>query len=183
MKNAIKILGILFFINIIISCVDNANDKNSNTLTEDQINSSDLEKNEEMVETKKPLFSSYTDHFEHTPEYEMLNITKITLPNLADMNCNNPADEKLCEEIRKLIGNNQLIFNSDEECRKGKYVNQYRILQNGTIKIGDDSHNANLYYNDHSTQDLKKSFDGIIIIKMPTVESLPAGELIIATKK
>ena len=41
MKNAIKILGILFFINIIISCGDNENDKNvaekdANTLTKDQ---------------------------------------------------------------------------------------------------------------------------------------------------
>ena len=133
MKNIIKILGILFFINVIISCANN--DENSNTLTKDQINASDLEKNDEMVGTKKSLFSSYAEHFEYTPEYEMLNITKIILPNIAAMGCDNPVNEKLCEEIRNLIGNNQLIFNSSEDCRQGNYVNKYKIFQKGSIKI------------------------------------------------
>ena len=183
MKNATKILGALFFFSTIISCVDNENDKNSNTLTEDQISSSDLEKNNEMIRKKKSLFSSYAEHFEYTPEHNMLNITKIILPNLANMGPA-PGDEKLCEEIKKLIGDNQLIFNSNEECRQGDYVNKYSILQKGTIKIGDNDHNASLYYNDHSREAEKKSFEGVIIIELSTItSSLPEGELIISTKK
>ena len=130
MKNAIKILGILFFVNIIISCGDNKNDKNTaekdaNTLTKDQRAASDLEKNDGIIVTKKSLFSSYAEHFEYTPEYEMLNITKIILPNLANMSPT-PGDEKLCEEIKNLIGDNQLIFNSNEKCKQGKYVNKLK---------------------------------------------------------
>lgn len=184
MKNAIKILGIFFFINIIISCGENDRDKDKNILTEDQKSDSDLEKNDEMIGIKKSLFSSYAEHFEYTPENEMLNITKMILPDLASMG-ETPGDEKLCEEIKKLIGdNNQLIFNSNGECREGNYVNKYRILQKGTIKIGDDYHNASLYYNDHSIEAKKRSFEGIIIIELSKITSLlPKGELIISTKK
>ena len=77
MKNLINILSVLLFVFSIISCGNNENDKNANTLTEDQIFSSDLEKNDGILGTKKSLFSSYAEHFEYTPEYEMLNITKI----------------------------------------------------------------------------------------------------------
>ena len=154
-----------------------------NTHPKDQRDASDLDKNNEMISKKKSLFSSYAEHFEYTPEYEMLNITKIILPNLASMGPT-PGDEKLCEEIKKLIGDNQLIFNSNEECRQGNYVNKYRILQKGTIKIGDNDHNASLYYNDHSREAEKKAFEGIIIIELSTItSSLPEGELIISTKK
>jgi len=60
MKNAIKILGILFFVNIIISCGDNKNDKNTaekdaNTLTKDQAHSDAIK--------KAPLFNSVTEDF------------------------------------------------------------------------------------------------------------------------
>ena len=183
MKNLINILSVLLFVFSIISCGNNENDKNANTLTEDQIFSSDLEKNDGIIVTKKSLFSSYAEHFEYTPEHNMLNITKIILPNLANMGPT-PGDEKLCEEIKKLIGDNQLIFNSNEECRQGNYVNKYRILQKGTIKIGDDDHNASLYYHDHSKEDGEKAFEGIIIIELSTItSSLPEGELIISTKK
>ncbi|HJN63951.1 MAG TPA: hypothetical protein QGG91_04465 [Flavobacteriales bacterium] len=183
MKNLINILGVLLFVFSIISCGNNENDKNANTLTEDQISASDLNKNGKIIKTKKSLFSSYAEHFEYTPEYEMLNITKIILPNLANMGPT-PGDEKLCEEIKKLIGDNQLIFNSNEECRQGKYVNKYRILQKGTIKIGDNDYTASLYYNDHSREAEKKAFEGIIIIELSTItSSLPEGELIISTKR
>jgi len=181
MKNLINILGVLLFVFSIISCGNNENDKNANTLTEDQIAASDLNKNDKIIKTKKSLFSSYAEHFEYTPEYRILNITKVILPNLDSM-FPTPDDEKLCEEIKNLIGDNKLIFNSNEECREGEFVNQYKILQQGEIKIGEDYHNANLYYNDHST-DEKKAFDGKIIIKLSTIKSLPQGELIISTKK
>ena len=184
MKNLINILSVLLFVFSIISCGNNENDKNANTLTEDQIFSSDLEKNDGIIRTKKSLFSSYAEHFEYTPEHNMLNITKIILPNIANMDPT-PGDEKLCEEIKKLIGDNQLIFNSNEECRQGKYVNKYRILQKGTIKIGDNDYTASLYYNDHSSREAeRKTFEGIIIIELSTItSSLPEGELIISTKK
>ena len=184
MKNLINILSVLLFVFSIISCGNNENDKNANTLTKDQRASSDLiDKNNEMISKKKSLFSSYAEHFEYTPEHNMLNITKIILPNLANMG-STPGDEKLCEEIKKLIGDNQLIFNSNEECKQVKYVNKYSILQKGTIKIGGNDHNASLYYNDHSREAEKKAFEGIIIIELSTItSSLPEGELIISTKK
>ena len=156
--------------------------KEKKTLTADEQSTlSDL--NNEMVQnTVKALLSGYAEHFEYTPEHNMLNITKIILPNIANMNC--LGDEKLYEEIKKLIGDNQLIFNSNEECREGNYVNKYRILQKGTIKIGDNDHNASLYYNDNSRETERKAFEGIIIIELSTItSSLPEGELIITTKK
>jgi len=183
MKNLINILSVLLFVFSIISCGNNENDKDNNTLTADEQSAlSDL--NNEMVQnTVKALFSSYAEDFEYTPEHNMLNITKIILPNLANMGPT-PGDEKLCEEIKKLIGDNQLIFNSNEECRQGNYVNKYRILQKGTIKIGDNDYTASLYYNDHSREAEKKAFEGIIIIELSTItSSLPEGELIISTKK
>ena len=183
MKNLINILSVLLFVFSIISCGNNENDKNANTLTEDQIAASDLNKNDKIIKTKKSLFSSYAEHFEYTPEYRILNITKVILPNLDSM-FPIPDDEKLCEEIKKLIGDNQLIFNSNEECRQGNYVNKYRILQKGTIKIGDNDYTASLYYNDRSREAEKKAFEGIIIIELSTItSSLPEGELIISTKK
>ena len=183
MKNLINILGVLLFVFSIISCGNNENDKNANTLTEDQISASDLNKNDKIIKTKKSLFSSYAEHFEYTPEYRILNITKVILPNLDSM-FPTPDNEKLCEEIKKLIGDNQLIFNSNEECRQGNYVNKYRILQKGTIKIGDNDYTASLYYNDHSREAEKKAFEGIIIIELSTItSSLPEGELIISTKR
>ena len=183
MKNLINILSVLLFVFSIISCGNNENDKDNNTLTADEQSTlSDL--NNEMVQnTVKALFSSYAEHFEYTPEHNMLNITKIILPNIANMGPT-PGDEKLCEEIKKLIGDNQLIFNSNEECRQGNYVNKYRILQKGTIKIGDNDYTASLYYNDHSREAGEKAFEGIIIIELSTItSSLPEGELIISTKK
>ena len=182
MKNLINILSVLLFVFSIISCGNNENDKDNNTLTADEQSTlSDL--NNEMVQnTVKVLFSSYAEHFEYTPEHNMLNITKIILPNIANMN--RLGDEKLCEEIKNLIGDNQLIFNSHEECRQGNYVNKYRILQKGTIKIGDNDYTASLYYNDQSREAEKKAFEGIIIIELSTItSSLPEGELIISTKK
>ena len=48
MKNLINILGVLLFVFSIISCGNNENDKNANTLTEDQISASDLNKNDKI---------------------------------------------------------------------------------------------------------------------------------------
>ena len=55
MKNLINILGVLLFVFSIISCGNNENDKNANTLTEDQIFSSDLEKNHYLVAMQNTL--------------------------------------------------------------------------------------------------------------------------------
>ena len=185
MKKSIYVLAAIAIVVALIcynSRVPEDPNKEKKTLTQDQRDASDLENNDEMIGTKKSLFSSYAEHFEYTPEHNMLNITKIILPNIANMN--RLGDEKLCEEIKNLIGDNQLIFNSNEECRQGNYVNKYRILQKGTIKIGDNDYTASLYYNDRSREAEKKSFAGIIIIELSTItSSLPEGELIISTKK
>ena len=176
---AISVVVALIYYN---SRVPEDSNKEKKTLTEDEQSTlSDL--NNEMVQnTVKALFSSYAEDFEYTPEHNMLNITKIILPNIANMN--RLGDEKLCEEIKKLIGDNQLIFNSNEECRQSKNGNKYRILQKGTIQIGDNDHNASLYYNDRSRESERKAFEGIIIIELSTItSSLPEGELIINTKK
>ena len=61
MKNLINILSVLLFVFSIISCGNNENDKDNNTLTADeQATLSDL--NNEMVQnTVKALFSSYAE--------------------------------------------------------------------------------------------------------------------------
>ena len=181
MKKSIYVLAAIAIVVALIYYTSGVPEEN--THPKDQRVASDLDKNNEMISKKKSLFSSYAEHFEYTPEHNMLNITKIILPNLANMGPT-PGDEKLCEEIKKLIGDNQLIFNSSEECINGNYVNKYRILQKGTIKIGDNDYTASLYYNDNSREAEKKAFEGIIIIELSTItSSLPEGELIISTKK
>ena len=179
MKNAIKILGILFFVNIIISCGDNENDKNAaekdaNTLTKDQAHSDAIK--------KAPLFNSVAEDFKFNNEVKFpLNITSLTISK--NMH-SGEGDEILREEVATFIGENQLVFTaSDNEGPFDEKNNQERfeIVKKGMMKIGDNSYDASLYYTDYSIES-RIEFHGMIIVSLPIIKSLPEGELIILTK-
>ena len=179
MKNAIKILGILFFVNIIISCGDNKNDKNTavkdaNTLTKDQAHSDAIK--------KAPLFNSVAEDFKFNNEVNLpLNITSLTISkNMLP----SEGGEILYEEVATFIGENQLVFTaSDNEGPFDERNNQERfeIVKKGMMKIGDNSYDASLYYTDYSIES-RIEFHGMIIVSLPIIKSLPEGELIILTK-
>ena len=54
-------------------------------------------------------------------------------------------------------------------------------VKKGMMKIGDNSYDASLYYTDYSIES-RTEFQGIIIVSLPIIKSLPEGELIILTK-
>ena len=179
MKNAIKILGILFFVNIIISCGDNKNDKNTaerdaNTLTKDQAHSDAIK--------KAPLFNSVAEDFKFNNEVNLpLNITSLTISKNMHPG---EGDEILHEEVATFIGENQLVFTaSDNEGSFDERSNQERfeIVKKGMMKIGDNSYDASLYYTDYSIES-RIEFQGIIVVSLSIIKSLPEGELIILTK-
>jgi len=171
-------------INIIISCANNENDKNINNknsilLTEDQI-SSDIIK-------KDPLFNSLSEDFQFNHEENLpLDIISIILSK--DLY---PAGDETFQrdnsasikDVKKIIGDNQLVFTaSNEQGSLGNGIHNFEIMKKGMVKIGDDSYDASLYYNDHSIEG-RAEFQGMIVVSsLSIVQSLPEGELIILTK-
>ena len=71
---------------------------------------------------------------------------------------------------------------SNEEVLLGKYSQGYEIAKKGMIKIGDDDYSASFYYNDMSSLSGRTAFQGIMIVSLSTIESLPEEELIILIK-
>ena len=178
MKNIIKILAGLFFITI-ISCGDNENDNNAaekdaNTLTKDQAHSDAIK--------KTPLFNLVAEDFKFNNEVNFpLNITSLTISKNM---YSGGGDEILREEVATFIGEDQLVFTaSDNEGSFDQRSNQERfeIVKKGMMKIGDNSYDASLYYTDCSIES-RIEFQGIIIVSLPIIKSLPDGELIILTK-
>lgn len=175
MKNKIRILGILLFASIIIGCTNNGEDSNE-TNSENA-----LIENHDIIETlkKRATFAALAENFEFNllDEAEKLNITSITIA-VDMMTCN--MDTKSCKEISKSIGDKSLIFASSEEYASLEGMSEYTMLQKGTIKINDNTHEASLYYDGKNTND-GIGFHGKIIIQMP-IEVLKGEPLIIEVK-
>ena len=176
MKNLINILGALLFINIIISCGDNENNKNSDEKGDTLPSDVQVQNNQ-----KKALFSSYAEDFQYNNDASSsLNIINVIISDRMDYSGN----ETVRAEVLQFVKGKRLIFvsNDNEEESVGKYSQEYEIAKKGTITIGEDDYSASFYYNDISSLSDRTAFQGIMIMSLPTIQSLPEGELIILIK-
>ncbi len=175
MKKRIGILKLVVLCSVIIAC----NNNNTNADPEVLIQNQETPEVLEYLEAK-PTFYSLSENFEFTlsSEDERLNITHVTLS--ADMNCG--VDPKMCQEISDFIGNNKLIFSSSEEYSILENMpEQYQMLQKGSLIIGEDSHEASMYYNGINTND-GVSFKGRLIFQLNMLASVKGRYLSVEIK-
>ena len=178
MKNLINILSVLLFVFSIISCGNNENNKNSDEKGDTLPADVQIRQNQE-----KALFSSIAEDFQYNNDASSsLNITNLIISDRMDYSGNRTVQA----EVLQLVKGKRLVFTSNEasneEVLLGKYSQDYEIAKKGMIKIGDDDYSASFYYNDMSSLSGRTAFQGIMIVSLSTIESLPEEELIILIK-
>ena len=176
MKTLIAILN-LFIILTIISC---GNDSVNNTQKAEQL-ISETKNNNQIIELlkKESLFSSIAEDFEYTGDFsEKLNITNIIMSG--DLNCN--SEKELCQHILKFLEGNKLAFSSSKESIIiEEFSERFSIIQEGKMSIGENTYDANLYFNGR-IDDKKVMFSGKIIFQLPEIALLKGESLIIDIK-
>lgn len=131
-------------------------------------NPSELIKKESMTSEKLQAahFSTYASKFETTvnENHDSWNMINIEFP--ADMTCIT-KDQRICEEVSTEI-TNSMSFHAINEASDMSRYEKYKMIQKGNLKIGEESYDANLYYNSKDG----KTFDGLITLNMSSLSSL-----------
>ena len=98
------------------------------------------------------------------------------------MNCISESYKELCQQVLKFTNGNKLFFSSSEESTLiQEFSEEYRMMQKGTIKIGDNTYSAKLYYNGRLNNN-QAQFHGKIIFQLPSISLLKGESLIIEVK-
>ena len=180
MNTTLKLLYAVTITLLLVSC--GGNDKTTdapkleNTLVKDS-------KVIEILEKKSVLYGK-AESFEfnlleeETEDVTKFNITMIVMSS--DMDCT--ADAMLCEEISSFIGGNKLVFSSSEEHALIEEESpEYRMMQEGTIEINDNTYSGTLYYSGEGHNDAAW-FHGKLIFELSRIKSLKGEPLIIEIK-
>ena len=178
MNTTLKLLYAVTITLLLVSC--GGNDKTTdapkleNTLVKDS-------KTPEILEKKSAIYAkaeSFEFNLREEEEGRTFNITMIVMS--ADMNCT--ADPMLCEEISSFIGGNKLVFSSSEEYALIEEESpEYRMMQEGTIEINDNTYSGTLYYSGEGHNDAAW-FHGKLIFELSRIKSLKGEPLIIEIK-
>ena len=84
----------------------------------------------------------------------------------ADMTCVT-KDQRICEEVSNTITKSMSFISTDEESTISGNE-KYRMIQKGSLKIGENSYDANLYYNSRNGE----MFEGLMTLNMSSLKSL-----------
>ncbi|MBT7481757.1 MAG: hypothetical protein HN677_05110 [Flavobacteriales bacterium] len=184
MKNLLNILGILLFIFSIISCGNESTNDSTNNNQKDVptvVKQKEIQKEEQILKIlkKESLFYAKSEQFEYLKNSNLLNITKIVFSPIMPEN----SDSKIiCKEILKFIGEEEVVFTSNEEVSLNEErTEEYMMKQKGEITIGATSYSANIYFND-SYGENETSFKGKIVFSMPSIKSLNGESFSIGIK-
>ena len=161
-------------------CEDSCN-KSVNVLSKGDNNGDNIQNNYQILETlkKKSLFYAKTEQFEFLENSNLLNITKIVFSPIMPEN----SDSKIiCKEILKFIGEEKVVFTSNEEVVSNEEITEeYMMKEKGEITIGDNKYSANIYFNEKSGEN-ETSFKGKIVFSIPSIKSLNGESFSIEVK-
>ncbi|MGY8987710.1 MAG: hypothetical protein ACKVG7_04045 [Flavobacteriales bacterium] len=188
MKNLLNILGVLLFIFSIISCGNESTNDSTNDSTNNNqkdvptvVKQNNIQNKTQILEIlkKESLLYATAEQFEYLKNSNLLNITKIVFSPIMQTN----SDSKIiCKEILKFIGEEKVVFTSNEEVSSNEEITEeYMMKQKGEITIGATSYSANIYFNVSSGEN-ETSFKGKIVFSMPSIKSLNGESFSIGIK-
>ena len=181
MKNLIIVLNLLFVVFTMISC---SNDTANNVSQQSDELVKEPENKNQLIEilNQPSIFNSLVEKFEVIEsEEEYISFQNFILPS-DNMSCTPKVDQELCQQILKIFNENELSFSSDKESIIVEdFAEHYNTTQKGKITIGENTYDANLYFNSNYS-DNQIRFYGKLVFNFPGISLLAGRPIVIDIK-